>query len=55
MERALIIGLGFIATNLAKHLINEGYDVHVTYRSVRGSKALMVKDLLELGTECKAA
>lgn len=51
MERALIIGLGFIATNLAKHLVNRGFEVHVTYRSIRGSKALMAKDLLELGVK----
>mgnify|MGYP001770689507 CR=1 FL=1 len=51
MERALIIGLGFIATNLAKHLINRGYDVYITYRSVRGSKALMMKDLLKLNVK----
>ncbi|GAB6946906.1 NAD-dependent epimerase/dehydratase family protein [Vulcanisaeta sp. JCM 16161] len=48
MEKALIIGLGFIAANLAKHLINRGFDVHITYRSIHGSKALMMKDLLEL-------
>ena len=51
MERALIIGLGFIATNLARHLINRGYDVYITYRSVHGSKALMMKDLLELNVK----
>jgi len=51
MERALIVGLGFIATNLAKHLVNRGLEVHVTYRSVHGSKALMAKDLLEIGVK----
>lgn len=52
MEKALIIGLGFIATNLAKHLVNRGgFDVYITYRSIHGSKALMMKDLLELNVK----
>ncbi|MFB6470618.1 MAG: NAD-dependent epimerase/dehydratase family protein [Vulcanisaeta sp. AZ3] len=48
MEQVLIMGLGFIATNLAKHLTNRGFEVHVTYRSTNGSKALMIKDLMDL-------
>ncbi|MGC8607646.1 MAG: NAD-dependent epimerase/dehydratase family protein [Vulcanisaeta sp.] len=48
MEKALVIGLGFISTNLAKYLVEKGFDVYITYRSVHGSKAMMMKDLLKL-------
>ncbi len=51
MERTLIIGLGFISTNLAKYLVDKGFDVYITYRSVHGSKAIMMKDLLELNVK----
>lgn len=48
MDKALVIGLGFISTNLAKYLVDRGgFEVYITYRSVHGSKALMMKDLLE--------
>ncbi len=53
MEKALIIGLGFIATNLAKHLANRGFSVYVTYRSIHGSRALMAKDLMSINVHLK--
>ena len=51
MKKALIIGLGFISTNLARYLIGKGFDVYITYRSVHGSKAMMMKDLLKLNVK----
>ncbi len=47
----MVVGLGFIATNLAKHLTYRGFEVHITYRSISGSKALMMRDLLELNVK----
>jgi len=49
MDRALVVGLGFISTNLALRLVEENFEVHITHRGLRGSKALMARDLDEKG------
>ncbi|WP_069807508.1 NAD-dependent epimerase/dehydratase family protein [Vulcanisaeta thermophila] len=53
MKKAIIVGLGFIATNLARYLVSLGYEVHVTYRSIKGTRSLMAKDLMELGVKLR--
>ncbi len=43
--RFLLLGLGFVSTNLGIELSKRGHDVYVTYRRAEGVKSLLARDL----------
>lgn len=44
-EKALVFGLGFIGSNVAKELAKD-YEVYITYRKLEGSKRIMYAELV---------